>query len=529
MSNHFPMSALSDVAEPGVPVGHARETALEVRGLCKAFGATRALLPLDLRVGRGEVHALVGENGSGKSTFIKLLAGYHRPDAGEVLVAGQRLVPGSAASSHAAGCRFVHQDLGLIASETVLDNLFAGNGYPTFFGTVNGRAARRAAAEDLARAGVELDPDRVVGTLSPAEQTGVAIARALRPGDDGGPQLLVLDEPTARLPEHEVAVLLSLVRSVMKAGVAVIYVSHRIDEVLDVAVSVSVLRDGRKVATRPVAGLDHAGLVTLLTGDAVEEVDVSTHVPPPSDAPVLLTVDGVSSGRLDDVSFEVRQGEVVGIAGITGSGRETILSTLFGGLPRQRGSVLVDGRAVPAGRPDLGVAAGVAYLPPDRRGAAVSGQTARENLMLAALRVHWRWPLLSRRGERSEARLWFQRLNVRPATGIEHPLSSFSGGNQQKILFGKWLRLGPKVLLLDEPTQGVDIATKAALHREILAAADAGACAVVSSSDAGELIAVCHRILVMRDERIAATLSGKDRTMANLTRASLGTSTGDPA
>jgi ribose transport system ATP-binding protein len=438
-------------------------------------------------------------------------------------------VAGSAASSHAAGCRFVHQDLGLIASETVLDNLFVGNGYPTFFGTVNGRAARRGAAEDLARAGIDLDPNRVVGTLSPAEQTGVAIARALRPGDDGGPQLLVLDEPTARLPDHEVAVLLSLVRSATKAGVAVIYVSHRIDEVLDAAESVSVLRDGRKVATRPVAGLDHAALVALLTGDAVEEVDVSTRVPPSAGAPVLLTVDGVSSGRLREVSFAVRQGEVVGIAGITGSGRETVLPALFGGLPRQSGSVLVDGRAVSAGRPDLSVAAGMAYLPPERRSAAVSGQTARENLMLAALRVHWRWPLLSRRGERSETRSWFRRLNIRPAIGIEHPMSSFSGGNQQKILFGKWLRLGPKVLLLDEPTQGVDIATKAALHREILAAADAGACAVVSSSDAGELIAVCHRILVMRDGRIAGTLTGKDRTMANLTCASLGTSTGNPA
>jgi ribose transport system ATP-binding protein len=331
------------------------------------------------------------------------------------------------------------------------------------------------------------------------------------------------------LPDHEVTVLLSLVRSVTKAGVAVIYVSHRIDEVLDVAGFVSVLRDGRKVAARPVAGLDHAGLVALLTGDAVEEVDVSTHVPPPPEAPVLLAVDEVSSERLREVSFEVRQGEVVGIAGITGSGRETILSTLFGGLPRQSGSVLVDGQAVQAGRPDLGIAAGMAYLPPDRRSAGVSGQTARENLVLAALRVHWRWPMLSRRGERSEARAWFQRLNVRPATGIEHSLSTFSGGNQQKILFGKWLRLGPKVLLLDEPTQGVDVATKAALHREILAAADAGACAVVSSSDAGELIAVCHRILVLRDGRITGTLVGKDRTMPNLTRASLGTSTERPA
>jgi ribose transport system ATP-binding protein len=512
------VSEPENVAEPG----DAGEAALEVHGLCKTFGATRALLPLDLQVGRGEVHALVGENGSGKSTFIKLLSGYHKPDAGEVLVGGHQLALGSASASHAAGCRFVHQDLGLIATETVLDNLYAGNGYPTSFGTVNGRVARKLAAEDLARAGVDLDPRRVVGTLSPAEQTGVAIARALRRSDGGGPQLLVLDEPTARLPDREVGVLLALVRSVTKAGVAVIYVSHRIDEVLEVAEFVSVLRDGRKVASRPVAGLDHASLVALLAGEGVEEADVSTHVPPPQDAPVLLAVDNVSSGRLDGVSFEVRQGEVVGIAGITGSGRETVLAAIFGGQPRAAGEIKVAGQPVRGGRPDYGVAAGLAYLPPDRRSAVVSTQSARENLVLAKLRVHWRWPKISRRAERSETSTWFTRLNVRPATGIEQPLSSFSGGNQQKILFGKWLRLDPKVLLLDEPTQGVDIATKAALHKEILAAADAGACAVVSSSDAGELIAVCHRILVMRDGRIAATLIGKDRTMANLTRASLG-------
>lgn len=523
MSDGFTVSATTGVADPGLPGEDAGEPALLVQGLSKAFGATRALLPLELTVARGEIHALLGENGSGKSTFIKLLSGYHRPDAGEAFVGGTRLVHGSAASAHDAGCRFVHQDLGLIASQTVLDNLYAGTGYPTVLGTVNDRAARRAAVQDLKRAGVDLDPGQVVGALSPAEQTAVAIARALRPGDHGGPQLLVLDEPTARLPEREVAVLLDLVRTVSQAGVAVIYVSHRIDEVLEVAHTVTVLRDGRKVASRPVAGLDRSGLVKLLADRAVEEADVSTHVPPAADAPVVLAVGGVSSSRLRDVSFEVRQGEVVGIAGITGSGREAILPTLFGGQPRLVGSVRVAGTAVQPGRPDLSIAAGVAYLPPERTRSGVSGQTARENLVLAGLRRHWRWPLLSRQGERAEASSWFRRLSVRPAGAVERPLSNFSGGNQQKILFGKWLRLGPRVLLLDEPTQGVDIATKAALHNEILAAAEAGACAVVSSSDAGELIAVCHRILVMRDGRIAGTLSGKDRTLANLTHESFGT------
>jgi ribose transport system ATP-binding protein len=523
VSDGFTVSAIPDVTDPGPPAAGAGEPALLVRGLCKAFGATQALHPLDLTVARGEIHALLGENGSGKSTFIKVLSGYHRPDDGEAFVGGTRLVPGSAGSAHAVGCRFVHQDLGLIASETVLDNLYAGTGYPTVFGTVNDRAARSAAAEDLARAGVDVDPRQVVKTLSPAEQAGVAIARALRPGDGGGPRLLVLDEPTARLPDREVTVLLNLVRAVSRAGVAVIYVSHRIDEVLEVAEAVTVLRDGRKIASRPVAGLDRPGLVTLLADGGVEEADVSTHVPPAPDAPVLLAVEGVSSGRLREVGFEVRKGEVIGIAGITGSGRETILPTIFGGLPRFGGSVRVAGVPVRPGRPDLSVAAGVAYLPPERSASGVGGQTARENLVLAGLKKHWRWPRLSVRGERAETSGWFQRLSVRPAGAVERSLSSFSGGNQQKILFGKWLRLGPRVLLLDDPTQGVDIATKAALHKEILAAADDGACAVVSSSDAGELIAVCHRILVMRDGRIAGTLSGRDRTMANLTHESFGT------
>jgi ribose transport system ATP-binding protein len=523
VSDGITVSATTGLVGPGAPGANAGGPALLVRGLCKSFGATRALRPLDLAVARGEVHALLGENGSGKSTFIKLLSGYHRPDSGEAVVGGTRLAPGSPASSHAAGCRFVHQDLGLIGSETVLDNLYAGVGYPTVFGTVNDRASRRAAAADLVRVGLDLNPRQVVGKLSPAEQTAVAVARAVRPGDSGGPKLLVLDEPTARLPEHEVDMLLDLVRTVAAAGVAVIYVSHRIDEVLEVAAAVTVLRDGRKVASRPVAGLDRPGLVTLLADGTVEEADVSTHVQPAADAPVVLAVDGVSNGRLHQVSFEVRQGEVVGIAGITGSGREAILPALFGGQERFAGSVRVAGNELRAGRADLSVAAGVAYLPPERSRSGVRGETARENLVLAGLKRHWRWPKLSRRGERAEAATWFQRLNVRPRGAIEQALSSFSGGNQQKILFGKWLRLGPKVLLLDEPTQGVDIATKAALHKEILAAAEAGACAVVSSSDAGELIAVCHRILVMRDGRIAGTLTGRDRTMTNLTHESFGT------
>jgi ribose transport system ATP-binding protein len=418
----------------------------------------------------------------------------------------------------------VHQDLGLIGSETVMDNLNVGGRYPTIFGTINTPAARRAAIADLERVGVDIDPKQVVTSLSPAQQTAVAVARALRPDGAAEPRLLVLDEPTARLPQKEVAQLLDIVRSVSRAGVAVIYVSHRIEEVFAVAETVTVLRDGRKVATRTVADLDRRGLVDLLVGRVLDDVDVAHFGTPQSDAPTVLDVRGVTSVHVTEIDLGAKVGEVVGIAGITGSGRETILSTIFGGMSRATGTVTVDGQSIKAGRPELSIAAGVAYLPPDRKlSGALLGLSARENLMLADLGRHWRFPRLSLKGERKECKTWFGRLSVRPGDDVERPLSSFSGGNQQKILFGKWLRTGPRVLLLDEPTQGVDIATKAELHKEILAAAEAGACVVISSSDTEELIAVCHRILVMREGRIVGTLSGKDKTVVNLSHTSFGT------
>jgi ribose transport system ATP-binding protein len=406
------------------PVGEAAvsptELALVVRGMSKAFGPTQALWPIDLDIRAGEIHALLGENGSGKSTFIKSLSGFHKADAGDVHVGGQKLTLGSAGSAHSLGCRFVHQDLGLIASETVMDNLNYGSRYPTVFGTINSRAARRAAVAHLERVGMDIDPRQKVGSLSPAQQTAVAVARALRPDGAIEPRLLVLDEPTARLPQQEVAQLLEIVRSVSRAGVAVIYVSHRIEEVFEVAKTVTVLRDGRKVATKNVADLDQRGLVNLLVGGALDDVDFAHFSAPPSDAPTVLDVHGLTSVQLTEVALEVRAGEVVGIAGITGSGRETILSTIFGGTPRSTGSVSADGRRIEPGRPDLSIAAGIAYLPPDRKiSGGLLALTARENLMLADLGKHWRFPRLSLKDERTESKTWFARLSVRPGDNVE--------------------------------------------------------------------------------------------------------------
>jgi ribose transport system ATP-binding protein len=508
----------------GSPDG-GRPLALEAVNISKSFSGNQALTAFDLTVESGEIHALLGENGSGKSTFIKILAGYHLPDPeGEVLVGGSRLEFGSAESAYQLGCRFVHQDLALVGNASIVDNLCVTSGYPVRVGTIRDSVARRMAAEDLSRVGLDVDPRLLVGTLAPAVQTGVAMARALRTDSNVAARLLVLDEPTATLPESDVRMLIDIVRAIAATGVGVLYVTHRIDEVFELADNATVLRDGFKEATVPVASLDRRGLVTLLVGREFDEVRASSRQMHSETAETVLEVKNLSSGPLHDVSFTVRHGDVVGVAGITGSGRESLLSAVFGGAERQSGTVAVDGHHLAASRPDLAIAAGMAYLPPDRKvHGGIMTQSARENLTITNLLPFWRWPSLRRRPETGEAQRWFERLSVRPGGAVESPLSTFSGGNQQKVLFAKWLRLKPKVFLMDEPTQGVDVGTKAQLHREVLRAAEGGAGIVVSSSDVDELEAICHRVLVLRNGRIAAELTGDAVTLSNISHESFGT------
>lgn len=496
--------------------------ALRVHNLSKSFSGTMALSGLDLDVGPGEVHALVGENGSGKSTFIKILAGYQRPDpGGRVEVAGDDLPFGSPQAAHAMGCRFVHQDLGLILTLPVVDNLYINRGFSSTLGTIRGAQTRKRAVGLLERVGLDVDPRTIVGTLSPAQRTAVAVARAMEGESDNQVKLLVMDEPTATLPEDEVQQLLAMVRQVAGGAVAVLYVSHRLDEIFQVGDNVTVLRDGHQVATAAVGSMGKRELVNLMVGDELGDLPAPERRSGSSDD--LLRVRRLRGQGLRDISLVTSRGEVLGVAGITGSGRETLLGTVFGGVHRVGGEVEVDGRTLPPDAPMASVAAGVAYLPPDRKVmGAIMDLSARENLSLAGLRPFWRAPVLRRSLERAEARRWFERLSIRPPGAIESPLANFSGGNQQKVLFAKWLRLGPKVFLLDEPTQGVDIGAKGELHRQLRDAAGDGAAVVVSSSDVEELVALCHRVLVLRAGRVVAELVGPSITAANISHASLG-------
>ncbi|MEY2521986.1 MAG: ribose transport system ATP-binding protein, partial [Ilumatobacteraceae bacterium] len=467
---------------------------------------------------------LLGENGSGKSTVIKILSGYHSPDSGgEIHVGGRRLEPGSSDASYAIGCRFVHQDLGLVDSCSIADNLALNSGFPSRFGTIRGGELRRSARVDLDRVGLDLDPGRKVATLSPAERTGVAVARALREDPSNSVALLVLDEPTATLPEAEVERLLSIIRVVAGSGVGVLYVTHRLDEVFRIASNITVLRDGCCVARVKAADVNRSRLVTLLVGNEFDELQAaSDELPPEHDDPLLVATD-VCGGTIRHASLEVRRGDVVGVAGITGSGRESVLSLLFGALPRSGGTVQVGNALLRSGRPDQAMKAGLVFMPADRKTqGGFFDLSIRENVTIGDLRPLWRWPKLSRRREVAEVRSWIARLAIRPAS-TEIALGLLSGGNQQKLLFAKWLRRNPMILLLDEPTQGVDVGAKAELHFEILSAARDGAGVVVSSTDTDELAALCHRVLVLRDGRIAAHLVGNRVTSTEISRACLAT------
>jgi ribose transport system ATP-binding protein len=482
-----------------------------------------ALTGFELDIEPGEVHALVGENGSGKSTVIKILAGYHRPDpGGEIEIDGTPLPFGSAPAAYGMGCRFVHQDLGLVLQLPVVDNLYLNSGFASRLGTIREGRTRRQASELLRCVGLDIDPRTVVATLPLAQRTGVAVARALQGEDHDQVKLLVLDEPTATLPEDEVHQLLAMIRRIAADGVAVLYVSHRLDEIFRIADNVTVLRDGHRVATAPVSSLDQRRLVTLLVGGELGEPP-SPGSGGPGGTGAALSVRGLRGLGVTGVTFRARPGEIVGFAGITGSGRESLLGMIFGAVRRLGGVVEAAGRPLPPYDPRAAIAAGLAYLPPDRKAAGgMMNLSARENLSICGLRSFWSGLLLRRTAERAEARQWFDRLGVRPAGATEKQLATFSGGNQQKVLFAKWLRLGPAVFLLDEPTQGVDVATKGELHRQLLRAAAAGAAILVSSSDIEELTTLCHRVLVLRAGRVAAELASSSVTTASISRASLG-------
>jgi ribose transport system ATP-binding protein len=489
------------------------EPVLRVAGVSKTFPDLRALHNVALEVGAGEIVSIVGKNGSGKSTLVKILAGLHNPDPGARIEAGE--------------LRFIHQDLGLVPSLSAVENLALGR--PERRGEalrpLQRRQERRAAAAAVARFGGAFDVTCPVSELSAAERAIVAIARALDRWEASN-GVLVLDEPTAALPAREAAQLFEAIRAVAAHGAGVLFISHRLDEVLDLSDRIVALRDGSVVADLPVGEVDHHRLVSLIVGRAVEDVDTEHRV---ADGAPVLSVRGLRGGTLRGVTLDVRAGEIVGVTGLLGSGREDIAATIFGAHRATEGDVKVAGTLLAPGDPAAAIRAGVGLVPADRsRHGAVVTLSVRENLtlpMLAPLRRAGR--RVDVLAERTEVASWTRIVGLHPAHP-ERALAEFSGGNQQKVVLAKWLRTRPHVLLLDEPTQGVDVGAKAAIYEVVVHAASEGAAVLVASSDDKELALLCDRVLVLRDGRVATELPRGELSEERLIHESLGVAEGSP-
>ncbi|MGI8679617.1 MAG: sugar ABC transporter ATP-binding protein [Jatrophihabitans sp.] len=493
---------------------------LRVSHLSKTFVGTPALDDVSLDVAAGEVVAIVGQNGSGKSTLVKLLAGIHQPDPGgtiEVSDGNGGLLP---LGREGHRLHFIHQDLGLLPMLSTIDNLDLGRPLGSGWITPMQRRAEHARAVELTgRFGAAIDVQAPVSTLSPAERAIVAIARAMD-GWHHHENVLVLDEPTTAFHRDEVSRLFDAVRRVAVAGAGIIFISHRLDEVRALADRVIVLRDGKQVAEAPAGHLDDEVLVRAIVGSAIVEDASSASI----GGPPVLAVDDLCGKRARDMTLRVRGGEIVGVSGVLGSGREQVNSLIFGAERPTRGRITLAGKQLRAGDMARAIEEGVAFVPADRhRFGAVMTMSMRENLTLPKLRGRRRHlGAINMRGELVDAWRWVDQVELRPPSP-DRSLSTFSGGNQQKVVLAKWLRTNPKLLLLDEPTQGVDVGAKAAIYRLVRQAAARGSAVLVSSSDTKELAALCDRVLLVEQGRVVGELTGAALTEAALVHAALTT------
>ncbi len=479
----------------------------------KSFGGTRALDGVSFALRAGEVLALLGENGAGKSTCVKMMAGVHRPDQGSVLIDGQPAVLASPVEAQRRGIAVMHQHPGLFPDLSVAENVFIGHMPRDRAGGVDHAAMRRAAAALLREVGLDCRPDRGLGTLRVPEQQLVEIARAL----SRDARVLIMDEPTAALSVREVERLFGVVAALRARGVAMLFVGHRMDEIFRIADRIAVLRDGRLVGVAAAADLDRATAVRMMVGRPLADIYPARA---PHAGKVALAVTDLARGdAFFGVSFALRAGEVLGLGGLVGSGRSEIARVLFGIDARTAGQVMVAGRDVPLRSPDEAMAAGIAYLSEDRIGQSlVMDFGILTNASLTVLDRITRLGVISRARELAVLEPPLQRLKLRSAS-LEQPVRTLSGGNQQKVALGKWLAREPRVLILDEPTQGIDVQTKAEVHAIIAELARQGVAVLLISSELPELLGMCDRIVVMREGRMAAVLDANEATQERVMHA----------
>jgi ribose transport system ATP-binding protein len=484
-------------------------------GICKAFPGVQALEDASLGVSAGEVHVLLGENGAGKSTLMKVLCGQYAADRGGISFAGETIAPESPIEAERLGLVIIHQELNLIPGLTVAENIFLGH-EPTRGGFIRGDDMRRTSAELLRRVQCGVDPDAPVAGLSVAEQQLVEIARALKEEA----RLLVMDEPTAALADNEVEALFEVIRALCRDGVPVIYISHKMREIFAVGDRVTVMRDGRTVGTRTVSETDQGELIRLMVGRTIDEQIAKREV---EIGDAVLEVDGLRrQDALASISLSVGAGEILGVAGLMGSGRTELARAIFGADPVDAGTVRVSGTALPGNDPAASIAAGLGFLTEDRKQQGlVLLMSVAENITLTSLDELSRHGVLDLAGERAKAEELVDKLRIRAAS-LDQEAINLSGGNQQKVVLARWLAAGCRALIFDEPTRGIDVGAKAEIYELIGELVERGVAVVLISSEMPELLGLADRIAVMSEGSLQGILPRAEASQERIMELALG-------
>ena len=493
------------------------EPLLRLKGISKTFPGVRALEGIDFDLNPGEIHALMGENGAGKSTFVKILSGLYRPDEGVIVLDGVTVEILNPSHARLLGVSPVHQELHLEPYLSVAENIFLGRQPIGRLGLVDYRSMNREAARLLDDLGASIDPTRLVGSISTAQRQIVAIARAISIRC----RVIIFDEPTSSLTEREAALLFQAIRRLSAQGIGVIYISHRMEEIFRLCDRVTVLRDGRYVATKPVAETSMRDLIAMMIGRDLSELFRKEQAPI---GDTVLEVRGVCArGLLDNVSLTVRKGEIVGLAGLVGAGRTELARAIFGDLAIDAGTLAIGGEPIlRAHSPRAAIAAGIGLVPEDRKEQGVVTElSVRQNVGMALLKSLSRFNIVNAAAERRLAERYVARLAIKTPS-IDQKTLYLSGGNQQRVVIAKWLALQPKVLIVDEPTRGIDVGATADIHALLCDLAKQGMAILMISSDMAEILAMSDKILVMRQGRIEGELSREEATQERIMRLATG-------
>jgi rhamnose transport system ATP-binding protein len=513
-------SRAAEAEAPSSAQAEARSSAergpvLVLEHAAKSFGAVHALVDGSIELYAGEAHALVGENGAGKSTLVKILAGVYQPDAGTLLVNSEEVTLHSPAMARAAGIAVIYQEPALFPDLTVAENTFIGRQPLTSGRRIDRRAMRAEAAAIFGTLGVQLDPARIARGLSIADQQVVEIGKAI----SLDARIIVMDEPTAALSATEVNRLFDVVRALRAAGAAVLFISHRIEEIFAICQRVTVMRDGRQVLTRELEGLVAGDLVRAMVG---RELSQPAEAPAKPGEPLLNVERLTREGVFTDISFTVRAGEIVALAGLVGSGRSEVARAVFGIDRYDAGTVTLRGHALRRGSPTAAMSAGLGFVPEDRRQQGlVMEMSVQQNVALASMHSLRRGGLIRAAAEHALAADWATRLKIKYGR-LTDSVSMLSGGNQQKVVLAKWLARKPSLLIVDEPTRGIDVATKAEVHHLLSQLAHDGVGILMISSELPEVLRVSDRILVMREGRLAAEYSRAEASEEGIMSAATG-------